>query len=296
MFRRVCYKPDTCTSTQNRSVWHSALKSQTESQVQGLTVCCSDWHKVAWAPRMGFSRQRWLPNGAPPAAHSEWRVGTRVRRHCLCKGRAVPGLPSRTWTTFTCFTYWASSDASMGSKNPTVLKGRNKKHWKSLHPIKLAISQFCLRLAFSRQVNQLLTKDLVYTERCCRVGARGVPQIPCSNQCKAPERLHFMPTLLTHLTLAPHFQVFQAGWGLAVGQEPGTRVLTSAPWGEAGIWSPGAHSEGVQAGHPGPALVLPKRGRFTAPKRAGRTGCSLMFFLTKRSDCVWAEGKEEERF
>ena len=46
----------------------------------------------------------------------------------------------------------------------------------------------------------------------------GVPQIPCSNQCKAPERLHFMPTLLAHLTLAPHFQVFQAGWGLAVGQ------------------------------------------------------------------------------
>ena len=133
---------------------------------------------------MGFSWQQWLPNSAPPAAHSEWRVGTRVRRHRLCEGRAVPGLPSPTWTTFTCFTYWASSDASMGSKSPTVLKGRNKKHWKSLHPIKLAISQFCLRLAFSRQVNQLLTKDLVYTERCCGVGAGGSLKFPARINAK----------------------------------------------------------------------------------------------------------------
>ena len=184
--------------------------------------------------------------------------GWHIRRHCMGKGWAVPGLPVPTWTTFMYFTHWASSDASMWSKSPTVLKGRNKKHWKSLHPIKLAISQFCLRLAFSRKVNQLLTKDLVYTERCCGVRVGGVPQMPCSNQSKAPGRLHFMPTLLAHLTFAPHFQVFQAGWGLSVGHEPGTRMLRSAPWGEAGIWAPGAQSEGVQARHPGPVLVLPR--------------------------------------
>ena len=96
--------------------------------------------------------------------------GWHIRRHCMGKGWAVPGLPVPIWTTFMYFTHWASSDASMWSKSPTVLKGRNKKHWKSLHPIKLAISQFCLRLAFSRKVNQLLTKDLVYTERCWGVG------------------------------------------------------------------------------------------------------------------------------
>lgn len=112
-----------------------------------------------------------------PVANGGWgRV--KGKGDCACARWAAPGPPAPPRITFICFTYWASSDASIWSKSPTVLKGRNKKGWKSLHPIKLATSQFCLRLAFSRKINQLLTKDLLYTECCCGIAGGGSPKFP----------------------------------------------------------------------------------------------------------------------
>ena len=169
---------------QNLSVWHSTLNLQEKSQTQWLRVLLWWLTQGCPSPTRGLltamvasklsAKGRALLSG--PVASGGWgRV--KGKGDCACARWAAPGPPAPARTTLTCFTYWASSDASMWSKSPTVLKGRNKKGWKSLHPIKLAISQFCLRLAFSRKINQLLTKDLLYTECCCGIGG-GSPKFP----------------------------------------------------------------------------------------------------------------------